>query len=297
MSLSGFDAAGEWLRGNLHCHSTLSDGHRTPAEVARAYSAAGYDFLAITDHYEERWDWSITEPSDVDTDLVLLRGAELSSSDWSDADVFWVVAVGLNAPLQRSANGEQPSAVIEAAHRSGAFIGLVHPRLSDVSEHQALGLTHLHAIEIYDQGSVYFDNRPDGWATCEALLAAGRRISAFAADDNHFDQPWEGFQAWVEVRAERDPESIVEALKVGDYYSTQGPLIHSIETSPQAITLRFDPARAVIAQTRDWRLTRKEVGNGITSATFNTAAFAGDYVRFTIIDDNGLRAWSNPHWL
>jgi hypothetical protein len=42
--------AGRWLRGNLHTHSTGSDGRLTPAQVAEAYAQVGYDFLAISDH-------------------------------------------------------------------------------------------------------------------------------------------------------------------------------------------------------------------------------------------------------
>jgi hypothetical protein len=38
------------LKGCLHCHSTCSDGELTPQEVAEAYAARGYDFIAFTDH-------------------------------------------------------------------------------------------------------------------------------------------------------------------------------------------------------------------------------------------------------
>ena len=38
------------LRGDLHCHTTASDGTASIQEMARAASAAGYDYLAITDH-------------------------------------------------------------------------------------------------------------------------------------------------------------------------------------------------------------------------------------------------------
>ena len=37
-------------KANLHCHSTLSDGHLTPAELKDAYKSHGYSVLAITDH-------------------------------------------------------------------------------------------------------------------------------------------------------------------------------------------------------------------------------------------------------
>src|SRR3989442_13147225 len=42
-----------WLRGNLHAHTTFSDGVKEPAQLIAEYEALGYDFLAITDH--ENW--------------------------------------------------------------------------------------------------------------------------------------------------------------------------------------------------------------------------------------------------
>ena len=39
-----------WLRGNLHAHTTWSDGVKSPADLIAEYEARGYDFLAITDH-------------------------------------------------------------------------------------------------------------------------------------------------------------------------------------------------------------------------------------------------------
>ncbi len=38
------------VRGDLHCHTTLSDGHNTLAEMAEAARKRGYSYLAITDH-------------------------------------------------------------------------------------------------------------------------------------------------------------------------------------------------------------------------------------------------------
>ena len=36
---------------NLHTHTTRSDGSRTPEEVAEIYKKAGYDVIAVTDHW------------------------------------------------------------------------------------------------------------------------------------------------------------------------------------------------------------------------------------------------------
>ncbi len=51
----GRDAARSWsraddLRGDLHCHTTASDGTASIEEMALAARDAGYEYLAITDH-------------------------------------------------------------------------------------------------------------------------------------------------------------------------------------------------------------------------------------------------------
>lgn len=38
------------FRGDLHMHTTRSDGNQAPAIVAANYRKNGYDFLAMTDH-------------------------------------------------------------------------------------------------------------------------------------------------------------------------------------------------------------------------------------------------------
>jgi DNA polymerase (family X) len=40
----------EDIRGDLHCHTTLSDGHNTLEEMTEAARKRGYSYLAVTDH-------------------------------------------------------------------------------------------------------------------------------------------------------------------------------------------------------------------------------------------------------
>ncbi|MBQ3048620.1 MAG: PHP domain-containing protein, partial [Oscillospiraceae bacterium] len=47
---AAFRGNGKLLKGNLHCHTTRSDGNGTPKEVMRMYKAEDFDFLAITEH-------------------------------------------------------------------------------------------------------------------------------------------------------------------------------------------------------------------------------------------------------
>lgn len=41
----------KWYKGNLHTHTTNSDGRLAPEVVINLYKEAGYDFLALTDHW------------------------------------------------------------------------------------------------------------------------------------------------------------------------------------------------------------------------------------------------------
>ena len=45
-----FKQDGNWYKGNLHMHTTLSDGKITPEEACDIYCGKGYDFIAMTDH-------------------------------------------------------------------------------------------------------------------------------------------------------------------------------------------------------------------------------------------------------
>ena len=39
-----------YYRANLHCHSTVSDGKKTPEELKEFYRSHGYSAVAFTDH-------------------------------------------------------------------------------------------------------------------------------------------------------------------------------------------------------------------------------------------------------
>lgn len=43
-----FESEGRWFRGNLHMHTTDSDGRLDPVSAREEYRKAGYDFIAVT---------------------------------------------------------------------------------------------------------------------------------------------------------------------------------------------------------------------------------------------------------
>src|ERR1700730_10095787 len=65
------------LRGNLHAHTTFSDGRFPVEEVVARYRDLGYDFLAITDHDDLiQPDYWVNLPSSDDR-MIILPGVEL----------------------------------------------------------------------------------------------------------------------------------------------------------------------------------------------------------------------------
>lgn len=121
-------------------------------------------------------------------------------------------------------------------------------------------------------------------------------MNAFASDDAHFHFD-DAFGAWVMVKADSlQPELLLDALKQGHYYSSQGPLIHDIRHDGGQLEVKCSPARAVMLLGRGSKAV-SELGAGIESATLATEGFAkGGYGRVVVISDDGRRAWSNPIW-
>jgi len=67
-----------WYKGNTHCHTIMSDGKNTPADVIAAYHAHGYNFLAITDHNLLLKTDTVKKPSPMRKDFLLIPGEEAS---------------------------------------------------------------------------------------------------------------------------------------------------------------------------------------------------------------------------
>lgn len=64
--------------GDLHLHSTFSDGSQTPEFVASSYRAHGCDFLAITDHHRYYPSLRVINSfKDIPNELTLLTGEEV----------------------------------------------------------------------------------------------------------------------------------------------------------------------------------------------------------------------------
>ena len=70
------------LKGDFHVHSCRSDGKESPAVCAANYRAAGFDFMAVTDHRQYSPSVEAQEAyKDVPLGMLLLNGEEVHSPD------------------------------------------------------------------------------------------------------------------------------------------------------------------------------------------------------------------------
>lgn len=292
-----FGQPGRFFKGNLHCHSTNSDGAYAPAEVIDRYQGAGYDFLMLSDHFIERYNWPVTDTRPLRRDdFTTIVGAELHVPKMRNGEIWHVLAVGLPPDFAAPAKDEDMVALSRRAADAGAFIGLVHPEWNGMTPEDANLIDCAHAVEVYNHGTHVENERGNGWALCEVLLNQGRRMTGFATDDAH-SMVHDAFGGWIQVRADSlDPDLLLESLKAGHYYSSQGPEIHDVRIDGDEIVVACSPASVIVAQGRGSRVKYVK-GEGMTEGRLPLDRFKDSFFRITVRDGQGLKAWSNPVWL
>ncbi|MCR8547390.1 CehA/McbA family metallohydrolase [Salipiger sp. P9] len=305
MALSAFTAPGRFWRGNLHTHSDRSDGCLSPEEVCRRYRAEGYDFIALTDHFIGAYGYPITDTQPFRKDaFTTILGAELHSGAMTNGELWHILAVGLpedfaapHAPGFHPVAGQESGPEIAArARAAGAFVAIAHPQWSGLTPEDARSIEAAHAVEIYNHGCATGCDRADGAHTADLLLSAGRRLTLIATDDAHFTEP-DHFGGWVMVKAEaNEPALLLEALKRGDFYSSQGPELRGVTLGEDAVRVESSAVATVIVQGHGSAAAAVH-GASMTCAEVPLERFRNSpWLRVTVIDRAGKRAWSNPVW-
>lgn len=293
-----FDGPGRFFRGNLHTHSTRSDGRHPPATVCSTYRDAGYDFIALTDHFLPVYDFPVTDTRPFrDETFTTLLGAEVHVRATGLGEAWHLLVVGLPPDFTPTLPDESAAALARRCAAAGAFVGIVHPAWYGLTAEDAAGIDSAHAVEIYNHTSAVKHDRGDGSSLLDQLLARGHRLHAFASDDAHFHID-DAFGGWTMVKAQRlTPEALLEALKAGRHYSSQGPHIHAIQYDEAEVVIECSPATSVMALGRGSRAADVH-GDGLERAILPLGAFKGcGYFRLVVRDAAGRRAWSNPLWL
>lgn len=305
--IAPFSLPGRFWRGNLHTHSTLSDGALPVEKVVEAYQRAGYDFLQMSEHFMPHFDWPIADTRKFRSNsFTTLIGAELHAPTTSVGELWHIVAAGL--PLDFAPRGENETGeeIAQRAAKQGAFISIAHPGWSQLTLEDGLALEVAHSVEIYNTGCDVENDRGDGSYLLDQLLNRGKRLSCNATDDAHFIHgDHDAFGGWVQVRAQSlDPDDLLAALKAGQFYSSQGPQIYQMSLNNDELHVVCSPVDSISLVGGTSR-TQTKIGHAINEARLDLskldngwiAATPSKWLRLVIRDAAGKKAWTNPIWL
>lgn len=268
---------GPWYRGNLHTHTTNSDGRLTPEEVVAHYAGHGYDFLCISDHdtYTPIFDHE---------QVVLLPGVEVSARG------SHLLAVG----VERTYDTSRPrGGTIASIMADDGLCVLCHPNWLEHFNHwdqvalEVLG--PYHGIEIFNSVIDFLPGEALALDRWDMLLSKGLRVWGYANDDLH-DRP-HGPRGWNQVAATaRTRPAILEALKAGRFYASTGVTIESITLTDSTLQV-VAPNAEEIRFVAKWGAVRAFCEGPKASYTI-----AGNeaYVRVECYGRGKQAAWTQP---
>ncbi|MHB1295576.1 MAG: PHP domain-containing protein [Anaerolineae bacterium] len=283
---SPFSAPGRWYKGNLHCHTTQSDGNYTPDEAIDWYRDHGYDFLAITDH------WVLT-PGRTRTrgGFFTITGAEL------DGPGYHLLCLGLSA-LPSGELRESAQELVDAVVAAGGLPFFAHPYWTAQTPAHLAGVQGYAGIEVFNSVCDRMDGLGYAGVHWDLLLAKGRTVTGLAVDDTHWRHGEVG-RGFVMVRATEPSEpAILDALRRGQFYASTGPQISALDLAVMpdgrpALRVRCSPCRSITFFAHGPRGHRYEAAEGLLDGAMHPLNPEQVFLRVECRDDLGRTAWSN----
>lgn len=295
MHLNAFREPGHFFKGNLHTHSNASDGNLSPDEVCRRYRDQGYDFLCISDHFREVYGFPVTDTRDFRTNLfTTILGAEVHAGANSKGQIWHVLAVGLPADFAPTPDSESAPELAARCRAAGAFVVIAHPQWSGLTMADVNAIDAAHGIEVFNNTCHIHADRPDGTYLMDEAASRGRLLYACATDDAHGRDIDDMFGGWVMVKArESEPELLLEALKAGNFYATQGPELHDVRVDRDCVRITSSPVARAVALGHGSASSRVH-GDSLTEVSLPLDNLGSPWLRVAVVDHEGRHAWTHP---
>lgn len=288
-----------WFKGNLHTHTTNSDGDTGPEGVIRWYKDHGYNFLSITDH---NFITNVRDYKDFFTDeFILIQGNEIS--DQFEKIPLHVLALGLYNDEVKPTGGESVLETlqnnVDAIRRVGAVPVLAHPNfywafgaqeLINIKNCVLFEVLNAHPL-VNNEGD---EEHPSTEVMWDEALSSGKKIYGIGTDDMHEIATYPG-KSWIMVNAEELTEkSLLEAVEKGNFYVSTGVILDKYEITKKELKISIRPNTGV-------KFTTSFIGERgrilYQSESLHPAyRFDGTslYVRAKILDSNGNLALTQP---
>ena len=290
------------FKGDLHFHSSESDGKALPEEMFDRLSEQGFAFCCLADHDIPR------QKTCFHSKLMILPGQEMSSEFGHIVSLFSQVKREESWSIKEQ---------LQAARNSGGFTILSHPQIREFIAEQDLAYNSKRLLcefpELYDGIEIYTHNVGSGfklaldrldtiWSSYVFTYGAlydkpFSPVWGFASSDGHQVSHITnnvGIVVWTKDLTENN---IREALKAGTFYSLANSCARFTEiledkgefhvSAKNVVMLKVIMAGGMVAKIE---CTDK---NGIGSIAYSINGTEG-YIRFEAIDSNGRAAYTNP---
>jgi len=315
-------------KANLHCHSNISDGKFTPAELKEVYKSNGYSVLAITDH-EAPFDHSDL----TDSDFLMISGYEayirpdpsgnyniynpevhinLFAREphntpyigWNESYCKYVKDPALREAFVKPGSHRQREYTLEyineflrTAKENGYICAHNHAYWSMEDPAMIAAYEGFFSMEMFNYSSYTLNQLEYNAQLYDRLMREGKRIFCHSTDDNHNKHPFgdpacDSFGGFTMILSdELTYPSVIAALEKGDFYSSMGPVINELTFDGGKVHVETSPAKQ-ITMFFGAKRTCRAVGSEdapVTVGDFEIPEGA-KYVRISVHDFNGRYA-------
>ncbi len=325
---------GNFYKANLHCHSTVSDGAKTPEEIKQIYMEKGYSIVAYTDHnafilqnnylsdenflalngFEADISESYSEQKPGFADIKTCHLCFIAKDPDNERHPLWhrqkylfgnaknykdqVKFYEDDADYNRVYTPECVNEMIRIGKERGFFVTYNHPTWSLEEFGDYTSYEGMDAMEIYNNACYVMGYPEYNPRVYDDLLRQNKRIFCVATDDNH-NKANDSFGGFTMIKADKlDYKSITDALEKGNFYASQGPIIKALWYEDKKICIDCEDAVRVNFNTKITlsNCVKMKDGEPITHAEFPLDPSYG-YVRVTVVGKNGKKANTNTYFL
>ncbi len=280
------------LKINFHTHTTRSDGKKTPEEAAAIYKSAGYDRIAITDHY-------IFSHGETLAGLQLLSGVEYDTySCFGRRGVYHILALGCARDPEVKREEELPAEeIVSRIIEAGGTPVLAHPAWSLNLPETAVALSEVSITEIYntvsDEGE---SSRPYSGCFTDLCACLGKPMLLLATDDTHYYEE-SSVKAAVMVECEENASEaeILAAVREGKFYATEGqdaPEVHIAREGDEIVVRSSPVCRISLFSSTAWAEGLCLRGENLTEHRHRLLPHER-FIRAEVTDAKGARAYTN----
>ena len=300
-----------WLKGNIHTHTTNSDGDSSPDHVASCYKKNNYDFLVLSDHNH----LTILDDDSKNWPL-LIPGEEITIREINGSPAaLHINGLGIKKvilPGSYENNIDAINDIVKKINSQNGIASINHPnyqwwvsvddiKYSDDAWAFEVFNGHMHAN---NEGSLYSLSTEEIW---DEVLSSGKLIYGVASDDaHHFTEEFASTRSnpgrgWVYVKSESlSAPDILKAMKKGDFYSSTGVELDTLQISKEKIHLKVKERPPKEKQKYTFRVINdsgfifhESEGEELEISTEGMKK----YCRVVIRSSEGTNAWIQPFFL